>query len=192
MLFIYVCVAVLGLCCSAGFSLIMESEGYSPVSVCRLLIAVAFLVAKHGLQSMQASVVVAHGLSCSTACAIFPDQGSNPCPLHWQADSLLLSHQGNPHLYNNINATYYSKVWISSNLFNESPILGYLISVLLLLKLLFLQLFLYLPLYFLELNSQKSNCYALMYIFQYCQIVYIKKKNLFRKLLFSQALGMQR
>ena len=33
------------------------------------------------------SVVVAHGLSCSAACGIFPDQGSNPCPLHWQADS---------------------------------------------------------------------------------------------------------
>ena len=28
------------------------------------------------------SVVVAHGPSCSTACGIFPDQGSNPCPLH--------------------------------------------------------------------------------------------------------------
>ena len=34
-----------------------------------------------------ASVVVAHGLSCSTARGILPDQGSNPCPLHWQADS---------------------------------------------------------------------------------------------------------
>ena len=34
-----------------------------------------------------ASVVVAHGLSCSVACGIFPDQGSNPRPLHWQADS---------------------------------------------------------------------------------------------------------
>ena len=33
------------------------------------------------------SVVVAHGPSCSTACGIFPGQGSNPCPLHWQADS---------------------------------------------------------------------------------------------------------
>ena len=31
-------------------------------------------------------------LSCSTACGIFPDQGSNPGPLHWQADSLPLSH----------------------------------------------------------------------------------------------------
>ena len=27
-----------------------------------------------------------HGLSCSAACGVFPDQGSNPCPLHWQAD----------------------------------------------------------------------------------------------------------
>ena len=33
------------------------------------------------------SVVVAHQLSCSAACGIFPDQGSNLCPLHWQADS---------------------------------------------------------------------------------------------------------
>ena len=35
----------------------------------------------------QASVVAVHGLSCSAACGIFPDQGSNPCPLHWQVDS---------------------------------------------------------------------------------------------------------
>ena len=28
----------------------------------------------------QASVVVTHGLSCSTACGIFPDQGWNRCP----------------------------------------------------------------------------------------------------------------
>ena len=110
--------AVLGLRCCAGFSLIMESGVYSPVSVCRLLTAVASLVAELGLQSMQASVVVVHRLSCSAACGIFPDQGSNPCLLRWQADSLVLSHQGNPHVYNNINATYYSKVWISGNLFN--------------------------------------------------------------------------
>ena len=30
------------------------------------------------------------------ACGIFPDQGSNLCPLHWQVDSLPLDHQGNP------------------------------------------------------------------------------------------------
>ena len=30
---------------------------------------------------------------------IFPTQGSNPRLLHWQADSLTLSHQGNPSAY---------------------------------------------------------------------------------------------
>ena len=42
------------------------------------------------------SVTVVLGLSCLTACGIFPDQGSNPCLLHWQVDSLPLSHQGSP------------------------------------------------------------------------------------------------
>ena len=42
------------------------------------------------------SVIMAHGPSCSVACGIFPDQGSNPCPLHWQADSQPLRHQGSP------------------------------------------------------------------------------------------------
>ena len=36
------------------------------------------------------------GLSCSAACGIFLEQGLNPCLLHWQVDSLLLSHQGSP------------------------------------------------------------------------------------------------
>ena len=30
------------------------------------------------------------------ACGIFPDQGSNPCPLHWQADLYSLRHEGSP------------------------------------------------------------------------------------------------
>ena len=34
-----------------------------------------------------ASVAVLHRLSYPMACGVFPDQGSNPCPLHWQADS---------------------------------------------------------------------------------------------------------
>ena len=42
------------------------------------------------------SAVVAHGFCCSTACGIFPDQGLNSCPLHWQADSQPLAHQGSP------------------------------------------------------------------------------------------------
>ena len=40
------------------------------------------------------SIAVAHGFSCSKACGIFPDQGSNLCSLHWQADSYPLRHQG--------------------------------------------------------------------------------------------------
>ena len=30
------------------------------------------------------------------SCGTFPDQGSNLCPLHWQADSQALDHQGSP------------------------------------------------------------------------------------------------
>ena len=45
-----------------------------------------------GPWSTWASIVVAHGLSCSTACGIFPDPRSNLCPLHWQADSYPLDH----------------------------------------------------------------------------------------------------
>ena len=41
-------------------------------------------------------MVVAHGLSCSAVCGIFLDRGLNLCPLHLQADSFSLSHQGSP------------------------------------------------------------------------------------------------
>ena len=41
-------------------------------------------------------MVVARGLSCSAACGLFLDQGLNLCPLHRQADSFSLSHQGSP------------------------------------------------------------------------------------------------
>ncbi|TEA39879.1 hypothetical protein DBR06_SOUSAS32610006, partial [Sousa chinensis] len=42
------------------------------------------------------SAAMAHGPSRSTACGIFPDRGTNPCPLHQQADPQPLSHQGSP------------------------------------------------------------------------------------------------
>ena len=41
----------------------------------------ALEVAVPGLQST-GSILVVHGLRCSVACGIFPDQGSNPCLLH--------------------------------------------------------------------------------------------------------------
>ena len=64
-------------------SLAAGSGGYTIVTERRLLIAVASLCGARALGSW-ASVVVARGLSCSTACGIFLDQGSNPCPLHWR------------------------------------------------------------------------------------------------------------
>ena len=65
---------------------------YSLVAVHKVLIAVASLVGfRH-----TGSVGAAHSLSCLTACGIFPHQGSTPCLLHWQADSLPLCHQGSP------------------------------------------------------------------------------------------------
>ena len=57
--------------------------------------AVASLVAEHELWSTD-SVVSDQRLSCSLACGIFLDQGSNLCLLHWQVNYLPQSHQGNP------------------------------------------------------------------------------------------------
>ena len=48
-----------------------------------------------GLQSTGSGVVV-HGLSCSMACGIFPEQGLNLCLLHRQVDYLPLNHQESP------------------------------------------------------------------------------------------------
>ena len=67
-------------------SLVGVSGSYSLVEVGRLL-AVVDLSAEHRLESAGASVDVAGERICSEARGIFPDQGSNPCPLHWQVDS---------------------------------------------------------------------------------------------------------
>ena len=53
----------------AGF-LSLRQGGYC-VAVLRLLIAVASLVAEHGLQGARASGVVPRGLGCSVPCGIF-------------------------------------------------------------------------------------------------------------------------
>ena len=102
-IFIFGCAWVL--VAAPGLSLMMVSGEYSLVAVHRLLTALASLIAKHGLKGMWASGVAAPGLpstgstgvayrlSCSMACGIFPDPGLNPHLLHWQADSLPLSHQ---------------------------------------------------------------------------------------------------
>ena len=61
-----------------------------------LFIAVRRASHYRGLSRRAGSVIVAHGPSSSVACGILPDQGSNSCPLHWQADSQPLRHQGSP------------------------------------------------------------------------------------------------
>ena len=102
--FIYFCLCWVFVA-ARGLSVLAASRGYS-VAVLGLLIAVASLLVEHGLQvhglqqlwhagsevvarglQSASSVVAAHSLSCSTACGIFLDQGSNLCPLRWQADS---------------------------------------------------------------------------------------------------------
>ena len=116
--------AVLGLCCCRDFSLVAENRGYSafqypgvpslwllwlwssvpgfPFAVASLVVELSTRVSHRcgfsgcdswPLQST-GSVVVLNGLSCSSVCGIFLDQGWNPCPLHWQVNSLPLSHRG--------------------------------------------------------------------------------------------------
>ena len=93
----YLCMAVLGLHCCTGFSLVAVSRGCSLIGVHRLqyLQHVGSEVVAPGLQCA-GSVVVVHGLSCSTACGILLEQGLNPCLLHWQADALPLNYQRSP------------------------------------------------------------------------------------------------
>ena len=59
--------------------------------------ALGSIVAVPRLQSTD-SVVVGHRLRCCSARGIFPGQGSNPGLRHWQAESLLLNHQGSLHI----------------------------------------------------------------------------------------------
>ena len=78
-----------------GLSLVVASGGHSS-SRCAGLSLSRPLVLRSTGSRRAGSVTVAHGPSCSAACGIFPDQRSNPCPLHWQADSQPLRHQGSP------------------------------------------------------------------------------------------------
>ena len=106
----------------------MVSGGSSLVSVHSLLIAVVSLVRAHRLQNT-GSVVVARGLSRPVICGIFSDQGSNPCPLHWQADSLPLSHHRSSRCIFSQLLFYterHSVVWMLHNLFIPAPVEGLL------------------------------------------------------------------
>ena len=78
-----------------GLSLVVASGGHSSSQCTGLSLSRPLLLRSTGSRRA-GSAAVAHGPSCSTACGIFPDQGSNLCPLHWQADSQPLHHQGSP------------------------------------------------------------------------------------------------
>ena len=96
--------AVLGLCCCVGLSLVVAGEGY-PLAVCGLLTeaapravgrapghtgsvaaALGSVVVAPVLWSAH-SMVVTHWFSCPAACGIFSDCGSDP----WPVDPLPLS-----------------------------------------------------------------------------------------------------
>ena len=86
-------------CAGSSLLLGLSSSCSEQVSHCRASLAAVrrlqgarAAVVSPGLEST-GSIVVTHRLSCSAACGIFPDHGSNPCLLHWQANSLPLSHQ---------------------------------------------------------------------------------------------------
>ena len=81
-----------------GLSLVAASGGHSSSRCVGLSLSRPLLLRSTGSRRA-GSVVVAHGPSCSAACGIFPDQGSNPRPPHWQADSQPLRHQGSPIIY---------------------------------------------------------------------------------------------
>ena len=91
-LFIWLCWVFVSV---RGLSPVAASGGHSSSRCASLSLLRPLLLWSTGSRRA-GSVVVAHVPSCSTACGIFPDLGSNPCPLHWQADSQPLRHQGSP------------------------------------------------------------------------------------------------
>ena len=72
--------AVVGL-----ISLIVESRDYSLLWFMGFSLKWLLLLWSKGSR-VQASVFELPRFSCSAACGIFPDQGSNQCPLHCKAD----------------------------------------------------------------------------------------------------------
>ena len=96
-----------------GLSPVVASGGYSSLQCVGFSLQWLLLLWSTGSRctgfsscGTWASVVVARRPSCSAACGIFLDQGSNLCPLHWQADSLPLRHQGIPRIFNSFTFNY--------------------------------------------------------------------------------------
>ena len=95
LIIIYLFMSVLVFVSVRGLSLVAASGGHSSSRCAGLSLSWPFFLRSTGSR-YAGSAIVAHGPSCSAVCGIFPDQGSNPCPLHWQADSQPLRHQGSP------------------------------------------------------------------------------------------------
>ena len=74
-------IAILSIFGGSGSSLVAASGSYSSLW-CR-----SFSLWWLFLWQSPASIIVAHGLSCSLACEIFPDQRTNLCSLQWKADT---------------------------------------------------------------------------------------------------------
>ena len=91
-LFLYLAALGLGCC---GCSLVAANRGDS-VAVHGLLLGVVLSLYRAQSPGARATEVVVRGISCSVACGIFPDQGLNPCALHWEEDSYPLYYQGCP------------------------------------------------------------------------------------------------
>ena len=106
-----------------GLSLVAASRRHSS-SWCAGLSLSRPLLLRSTCSRRAGSVVVAHGPSCSAAYGIFPDQGSNPCPLRWQADSQPLHHQGSPSFL--FKADQYSIICLHHILFIYSSVDGHL------------------------------------------------------------------
>ena len=120
-----------------GLSLFAASGGHSSSQCAGLSLSRPLLLRSTGSRRA-GSVIVAHWPSCSAACGIFPDQGSNPCFLHWQADSQPLRHQGRP--------SFLPFFFVVGLLLNSENLV--------------LQIMLYLSVYFLALQCLISSTYS--------------------------------
>ena len=141
--FIHLLMALLGLRCSSGFSLVVVRRGlflsccvhalqHGGLSSCehQLYGSWTSVIAGHGLNSFSSwalehrlKIVVVHGLNCSTACGIFLDQGLNLSLMHWQADSLPLRYQGSP------GCMYLFELWLSLGICLGVGLLGHMIAL---------------------------------------------------------------
>ena len=104
----YLSLAGLRLCCRTGFSLVVVSRGYPPLVGGGPLVAAAPLAGEQRLEGWrlqqlwlpgpraQSQQLRCAGLVAPWHVGVFLDLVSNPCLLHWQVDSLLVSQQGSP------------------------------------------------------------------------------------------------